>query len=351
VSELRQAPAPPFQCARAPLQGIRLVQDGQPRSRQERVEVGFAEDRYEDGDQERDQGRDQGRDQVRDQVGAETAQAHAQERGRILRGGLARARRIVQSLVEDECPFLAAAVAYQLFFALIPLLALLVGALAFVYGADGAEREIVEIIRAIYPSASAQETRIARELVQGRALSLGLGVVGTVFSATAIYGSLETALAAVLGREGRRSFIRDKAQAAGFIGGLALLAIVSFGLSYGFAALSGTLEAQGFGTFTSAAVAVLSPIAGLAVGYVFFYLIYRALPRRRVTRRVAAEAALVSAVLWEVAKLAFGFFTRGLGTFTSYGPLAFAAGLLTWIYLTAVIILIGAEVIKTRGAA
>src|SRR2546423_9197334 len=185
MSELRQASAPPFQCARAPLQGIRLVQDGQPRSRQERVEVGFAEDRYEDRDEERDE--------ERDQVGAETAQAHAQERGRILRGGLARARRIVQSLVEDECPFLAAAVAYQVFFALIPLLALVVGALAFVYGADGAERGIAEIIRATYPSASAQETRIARELVQGRALSLGLGVVGTVFSATAIYGSLETA--------------------------------------------------------------------------------------------------------------------------------------------------------------
>ena len=260
-------------------------------------------------------------------------------------------RRIVQSFGADECPFLAAAVAYQLFFALIPLLALVVGVLAFVYGPDQAQREIVQMIRTIYPSATAQETRIARELVQGRALSLGLGAVGTVFSATAIYGSLETALAAVLGREGRRGFIRDKAQAAGFIGALALLAIVSFGLSYGFAALSGTLEAQGFGVLTRAAVAVLSPIAGLAVGYVFFFLIYRALPRRRVTRRVAAEAALVSAVLWEVAKLAFGFFTRGLGIFTAYGPLAFAAGLLTWIYLTAVIILVGAEVIKTRGAA
>jgi uncharacterized BrkB/YihY/UPF0761 family membrane protein len=56
-------------------------------------------------------------------------------------------------------------------------------------------------------------------------------------------------------------------------------------------------------------------------------------------------------VLWEVAKLAFGYFTRALGIFAAYGPLAFAAGLLTWIYLTAAIILIGAEVMKTRGAA
>ncbi|TME28087.1 MAG: YihY/virulence factor BrkB family protein [Chloroflexi bacterium] len=313
MSELRQASAPSLQRARAPLQGIRLVQDGQPRSRQERVEVGFAQERDEDGDEDRDQERNEDRDQVR----RKTGQARAEERGRILRGGLARVRRIVQSFGADECPFLAAAVAYQLFFALIPLLALVVGVLAFVYGPDQAQREIVEMIRTIYPSATAQETRIARELVQGRALSLGLGAVGTVFSATAIYGSLETALAAVLGREGRRGFIRDKAQAAG----------VRLALQVG------------------------SPILGALVGYAFFYLVYRTVPRRRPPRRVAVQAALVSAVLWEVAKLAFGFFTRGLGTFTSYGPLAFAAGLLTWIYLTAIIILVGAEVIKTRGAA
>jgi membrane protein len=64
---------------------------------------------------------------------------------------------------------------------------------------------------------------------------------------------------------------------------------------------------------------------------------------------IAVRAALVSAVLWEVAKVAFGFFTRALGTFSAYGPLAFAAGLLTWVYLTAVIILIGAELMKVQA--
>ena len=47
---------------------------------------------------------------------------------------------------------------------------------------------------------------------------------------------------------------------------------------------------------------------------------------------------------------AFGFFTRALGIFAAYGPIAFAAGLLTWVYLTAVIILLGAELIKVRTA-
>jgi len=70
-------------------------------------------------------------------------------------------------------------------------------------------------------------------------------------------------------------------------------------------------------------------------------------PRRR---RYGKAFQVALAVLWEAAKLAFGFFTRSLGIFSAYGPIAFAAGLLTWIYVTAMIIFIGAEVIKLKRA-
>jgi membrane protein len=258
---------------------------------------------------------------------------------------------VLKNALDDDLPFLAGAVAYQIFFGLIPLLALIVGALGFVYGTDRAQREIAQLLREIYPSATAQETRLVREIVAGRAISLSLGVVGTVFSAMAIHGTLESALAAILGREGRRAFVRGRLEAAAFLAALLFLAIASFGLSYGVAALSGYLSTAGYREAVRVAVAVLTPLAGLGVGYVFFYLVYRVLPRRRPPRGVARQAALVSAVLWEVAKLAFGYLTRALALFAAYGPLAFAAGLLTWIYVTAVIILVGAEVMKTRGTA
>jgi membrane protein len=187
--------------------------------------------------------------------------------------------------------------------------------------------------------------------VQGRALSLSIGVIGTLLSTMAIHGSLDRALAVILGREGRRTFVRGHLEAAGFVAALAIVAIVSFGFSFGTSLASDVLVGAGFGGLVTVAVQILSPLAGLVVGFVFFLIVYRAVPRRRLSRRAATEAALVSAVLWEVAKLAFGYFTRALALFAAYGPLAFAAGLLTWIYVTAVIILFGAEVMKTRGAA
>jgi membrane protein len=218
-----------------------------------------------------------------------------------------------------------------LFFATIPLLALVVGILGFVFGSERAQEELGRLLRDLYPSATAQETRIVNQLVEGRGVSLGVGVIGTVLATGAIHGSIDKALAAVLGSGRKRSFIRGNAEAFGFAGVLVLLAIVSLAVSF--------------------SAGPFAPLLGLAVGYVPFFLIYRFIPRFHVRGRTARLAALVSAVLWEAAKIAFGFVTRSLGIFSVYGPIAFGAAMLTWIYVTAVIILVGAEVIKVKRAA
>lgn len=258
-------------------------------------------------------------------------------------------RAVGVSFFSDECFFLAGGVAYQVFFSLVPLLALIVGVLGYVYGPERAQRDLVDLFHQIYPSASAQEVRIVRELVDGRALSLGIGIVGTLIGATAVYSAVDTALAMVLGGGRKPSFFRGHAWAFLSVASLALLAVFSFALSYGAQAAQDALEAAGLSRLSLLLLAVGSPALGLAAGFVFFYAVYRYLPRRRVSVGMAASSALVSAVLWELAKVIFGFFTRTLGAFSAYGPIAFAAGLLTWVYLTAVIILIGAELMKVRA--
>jgi membrane protein len=251
--------------------------------------------------------------------------------------------------MEDDGPFLAGAIAYQIFFALIPLLALIIGIFGFIYGTQQAELELAAIVRGLLPAATGQETKLVGQLVQGRALSLGLGLVGTLLTVTAILGSIDIAISHVLGREGRRAFVRERLNSMAFVLLVLVIAVASFAVSFGVQAASEALAASGV-RGVRLLFELISPFVGLAFGLWFFYLVFRFAPRRRVAAPAAREAALVSAVLWEVAKVAFGFLTRALGIFQAYGALAFAAGLLTWIYVTAVIILIGAEVVKTRDA-
>jgi membrane protein len=249
----------------------------------------------------------------------------------------------------DDGPFLAGAIAYQIFFALIPLLALVIGIFGFVYGTQQAEAELTQIVRGLLPAATGQETKLVGQLVQGRSLSLGIGLVGTLLTVTAILGSIDTAISHVLGREGRRAFVRERLNSLAFVMLVLVIAIASFAVSFGVQAASSALADSGL-RGVHLLFELISPLIGLAFGLWFFYLVFRFAPRRRIPPAPARQAALVAAVLWEVAKIAFGFLTRGLGIFEAYGALAFAAGLLTWIYVTAVIILIGAEVVKIRDA-
>jgi membrane protein len=338
VPQLREEAAASHFHAGDRLQGFRLVQDGQPPRREElgfeqlrhrQVRLGQerrVEDRYEDRDQKRHEERQEDRDEGAGQAGAEERRCILTTARALVRD----ARAVATSFGADECPFLAGAVAFQLFFAIIPLLALVVGVLGFAYGSERAQEELGQLLRDIYPSATAQETRIVRQLVEGRGLSLGVGIVGTILATGAIHSALDKALAVILGTGGKRGFLRGHAEAFAFAGALVLLAAISLVVSLG--------------------AGPLAPLLGFAIGYVLFYCVYRFVPRSRVGGPSARVAALVSAVLWEVAKIAFGFFTRSLGIFTAYGPIAFAAAMLTWIYVTAVIILIGAEVIKLRRA-
>ncbi|MDQ6857434.1 MAG: YihY/virulence factor BrkB family protein [Chloroflexota bacterium] len=239
--------------------------------------------------------------------------------------------------------------AYQIFFALIPLLAVIIGIFGFIYGTQQAETELVSIVRGVLPAATGQETKLVGQLVEGRALSLSLGLVGTLVTVTAILGSLDIAMSHILGREGKRAFVRERLNSMAFVVLVLLLAVASFAVSFGVQAAADALAASGL-RGVRLFFELISPVVGLLFGFWFFYLVFRFAPRRAVRRRDARRGALVSAVLWEIAKVAFGFLTRGLGIFQAYGALAFAAGLLTWIYVTAVIILIGAEVVKTRDA-
>lgn len=249
----------------------------------------------------------------------------------------------------DDGPFLAGAIAYQIFFALIPLLALIIGIFGFLYGSQQAEAELVQIVSGALPAATGQETKLVGQLVEGRALSLGVGLIGTLLTVTAILGSIDIAISHILGRAGRRAFIRERLNSSVFVLLVLILALASFAVSFGVQAASDALAASGVRGIRLL-FEVVSPLVGLAFGFWFFYLVFRFAPRRRIPAVPARRAALVSAVLWEIAKIAFGFLTRALGIFEAYGALAFAAGLLTWIYVTAAIILIGAEVVKAHDA-
>ena len=86
----------------------------------------------------------------------------------------------------------------------------------------------------------------------------------------------------LIGNGGAEYGVRGYVSAFVFVGAVMLIAIVSFAVSYGAAAAQPLLRSLGLGTADRNVIGVLGPLVGIGVGYVFFLLIYRTVPRTRV---------------------------------------------------------------------
>jgi membrane protein len=99
---------------------------------------------------------------------------------------------------------------------------------------------------------------------------------------------------------------------------------------------------------TTASADLLSRIVAAVVPYIFtvllFWFLYRVLPHARVAWSDVLPAALLASLAWEVAKHAFAFYAAEFALYSLvYGSLAAVVVLLVWSYLSAMIILLGAE--------
>jgi membrane protein len=256
---------------------------------------------------------------------------------------LAVARQAWRGFNEHDCGFMAAALAFQIFFALIPLVLLVAGVFGLFVTSETLRNEVVSLMRGIYPGLA--DRRLVDEIVSSGGLTFGLGLVGTLWGVSALHGSLSRALRGVFGGRPSR-FIHGRLQGLGFALLLTALAIVSFAASFVVQALAGWLRVIGLASTQRFALELVSPLAGLVAGFMLFLVVYRVSAPTRIPYRALFAGAAVAAVLWEVAKIGFAVVARESGSFHTYGALALAAGLLTWIYLTATILLVGAEVSK-----
>ena len=83
----------------------------------------------------------------------------------------------------------------------------------------------------------------------------------------------------------------------------------------------------------------------MLIGAAVFGLLYRYLPYDPAIRwRAVWPGALIAAVLWEIAKLGFTWYITNLAVLNMvYGSVGAVIAVMLWGYLTAVIMLFGAE--------
>jgi membrane protein len=248
---------------------------------------------------------------------------------------------------EDNIALLAAGVAFYGFLALFP--ALIAAVLVYGLVADPADvQKQVDAMGGALPSEA--ENLIGEQMraiasASDRALGIGLVV--------ALLGALWTASGGVNGLITATNIAYDERESRGFLKrrGLALLLTLGALVFLIFAVvlvavLPVVADAVGLGTAGRILAEAVRWILLVAAVMGALTVIYRVAPDRDAPRiRWTSVGVVTATVVWIVSSVAFSLYVDNFGRYgRTYGSLAGVVVLLLWLYVTAFIVLLGAEI-------
>jgi membrane protein len=248
---------------------------------------------------------------------------------------------------DDNIGLVAAGVAFYGFLALVPLLASFV--LLYGFFADPADvARDMRGLTGLVPTQAAeligeQLLGVVRSSAETKGLGLLLALALALWAARNGAAAIVTALNIAYEVKETRSFLRTNALAllitgaAILIGLAALYAVAALGhLQAALPGLPGWMLALAKGA--AYPVLVLGGAAGAAT-------LYRYAPDRPKARWVWLEpGSLLAALLWLLLTIGFGLYAAGIGDYgATYGSLSAVVVLLTWLYLSGYVLLLGAE--------
>jgi membrane protein len=255
--------------------------------------------------------------------------------------------RTYEEFNKDRVMSVAAGVTYYALLALFPAIAALVS----IYGlfADpGTIQDHLNTLSGVLPSGALdiireQVTRIASQGggTLGFGFVFGLGL--SLWSSNAGMKAIFDALNIVYGEEEKRSFIKLNLLSLSFtLGAIAFILIALAGIIV----LPIVLNFIGLGSGTEWLVSLARwPI--LLIGVIFgLSLIYRFGPSRdKAEWRWVTPGGIVAAVLWLAVSMLFSWYVANFGSYNeTYGSLGAVIGFMTWIWLSTIVVLLGAEI-------
>jgi len=255
----------------------------------------------------------------------------------------------------DRVPRLAAALAYYALFSLAPLLVITIGVAGFFFGREAARGEIVAQFSSLIgrPGAEAVQALLASTGSPGQGATAALvGLVTLLIGASGVFGELQDAMNAIWNVRprpgvGLKAFVRRRFLSFAMVLGSGFLLLVSLLLSAGLAAAERQLS------IVAPTVEVLwstaNSLFGLALPLVLFALIFRLVPDAEVPWRDAWAGALVTAALFALGRTAIGYYLGRGAIDSTYGAAASLVAVVLWVYYSAQILFLGAELTQVLG--
>jgi membrane protein len=262
-------------------------------------------------------------------------------------------RRTFAEMISDRIGLAAAGCAFYATLALFPAISMLVSVYGLVFDPQTVEPQM-RVLKHLLPGPAYTliDDRIHVLVSKDHGtltISLIISVLVTMWSSSAGTKSMLAALNMAYDEKETRSFLRFQATAlsmtlCGILGAaltLALLVFLPALLDFVPAHFGMTLiEAQ-----TQTLIRLGTPVLMVLFIAAAFSLLYRFGPARQEARWYwVAPGAVISTVLWLIASSGFSYYVGHVASYdATYGPLGAVIGIMMWFFVTAYVVLLGAE--------
>lgn len=261
--------------------------------------------------------------------------------------------RLFKEMGADDASHMAASVSYFALLSLFPLILGISAIVGWIADSPARQQEVVEFVADYIPGSQEFVSESVDSIVEHRGAAGLISVLGLLWSASAVFGSVTRAVNRAWKIRRKQPFYKEKPRQILMALAIAVLFLISISITSIFQ-WAGTIETGGRtidDLVGGSGVSIILKLPAFIVTFLIFVAVYKFAPYTKTYWEDVWPGALVGSVLFEVAKNLFVWYLENFGNYDQlYGNIASVVVLMFWAYVSAYILIVGAEVSSLLAA-
>lgn len=255
----------------------------------------------------------------------------------------------VRGFLDRNCLHSAGAIAFYTLFAMFPLFLAVISILGYVLGprAEDEQLKLAKNIADVLPVSSEFISNEVQGVVSARALTGVASVLGLLWASTAVFGAIRKGINSAWGIKKTRPFLKERLIDFALVLGAGVVLLAALFGAPGLSLLKEITNvlAPESSFFSDFLWNTFARIVFLILSFLTFLIMYRYLPNTDVGYEVVWPWALLASTAFYGANLGFVWYMQTFPVDYSlvYGSMGAVIALLTWVYVSAIIVLFGAS--------
>ena len=253
----------------------------------------------------------------------------------------------IKQFLHKNCQYMAAAISFYALFSMFPLGLAVISILGFIIGTESSNETLAKEIADVLPISSDLIGSTMEGIISARAITGIASFVGLVWTSSAAFSAVRKGINTAWGVTTPRAFLWERIIDIGLVFAAGLLVLIILFTAplieiirqiFEYTLPQNEIPADMiWGTIAD----LVSPL----LAFISILILYRWLPNTKVKIIHVVPGALLASICFIIAQLGFIWYVGKLPVYNIlYGAVGAIMALLAWVYISALIILFGAQI-------